>query len=311
MNSKAGEYYIERLSADNITDVEKLHTAVYNRVPPRNFFFTKYNTAFTGVEYTGFIAYNKQRLPVSFRGVIPCFIQFNDKIILAAQAADAMTHPDYRKQGLLAELASHTFQLCRSSGIEVIFGFPNQNSYPILVNKLGWQPTERMGCFIIPSGSFIWQRLFRKLLKKTYTIYKQKLLKKYILTQQAINNSVIADGYAGVYRDNNYRNYKTYTTTHVIKIGSSTSWIKTNNELLIGDIELAGGNFDDLIYQLKKIARKLGIKELHFHASPQTTLHTLFAGRFTPIPSFPVIFLNLNAIPIEKIKFTAADIDTF
>jgi hypothetical protein len=64
--------------------------------------------------------------------------------------------------------------------------------------------------------------------------------------------------------------------------------------------------------KMKKIAREMGIKEIHFHASPGTTLHNLFAARFTSIPSFPVIFKDFaGGTPIDKIKFTSADIDTF
>ncbi len=153
---------IERLSDDNLADVEKLHAAVYGKMPAARFFSMKYNTGFTGVQHIGFIAYNNDQLPIAFYAVIPCFMRFDDKIVLAAQSADTMTHPQYRNKGLFVELALLTFQLCRKADIKLIFGFPNQNSLHGFINKLGWEMTERMDCFIIPAAMFSWSGLLRK-----------------------------------------------------------------------------------------------------------------------------------------------------
>jgi hypothetical protein len=313
-STKKSEYIIERLCAANIADLEKLHAAVYRKVTAPGLFFKKYNTAFTGLMHTGFIAYNNNNMPIAFYGVIPCYINIEGKKILAAQSADTMTHPKYRNKGLFVELANLTFQLCRSVGMQVIFGFPNQNSLPGFVNKLGWQQTERMDCFIIPSGGFSWQMILRKLpfLKKQYKAYRDKLIKKYAVNGNGIANSVFNDEFSGVFRDEKYRNYKTYNKTYVIKVSTATVWLKINHELLIGDMLAAPGDFDEVIDRLQKFALKMGLKEIHFHTSPGTTLHGMFARRFKPIPSFSVIFKKLeDETGTDKIKFTSADIDTF
>ncbi len=312
--NKIGKYHTERLSITNLSDVGKLHTAVYGKQAPPDFFSVKYDTDFTGVRHTGFIAYNSEQLPIAFYAVIPCFIQSGNKTVLAAQSADTMAHPDYRHRGLFVELAMRTFDLCRTVGIAIIFGFPNQNSLPGFINKLGWEMTGKMDYFIIRTSPFSWQRILLKcsLSENLFTRYRQKQLNKYLLPQPGIANSVVADGFDGVYRDGHYLKYKTYTTTYAIKIGEAALWIKMDNELLIGDISLLPGDFDDVMYKLKKLAVKLGMKEIHFHASPGTTLHTLFAMRFKPMPSFPVILKRITEdVAIDRIKFTSADIDTF
>jgi len=307
------KYSIERLSENNIADLEKLHNAVYKQTLPEKYFNNKYNTAFTSVQYTGYIAYHND-LPIAFYGVIPCFIRFNNKIALAAQSADTMTHPQYRNQGLFIELAKQTFALCRGYDIELLFGFPNQNSLYGFINRLGWTTTERLSCFIINTDTFWLQRIFRKLprLKKWYNSYCKKQLKKVSLPLPGINNSVFSDNYAGVLRDCSYLNYKNYSDTHVIKLGRSVLWIKINNGIVIGDITVSSEDFDEMIDKLKKLAGKLGVKEIHFHSSPNTALHSLFSGRYNPILSFPVIFKELNGTTdINQVKFTSADIDTF
>jgi GNAT superfamily N-acetyltransferase len=314
IESKTGEYQIERLSNQNLADVDRLHAAVYRKTPAVNFFSLKYETAFTGIKHIGFIAYNSQKLAVAFYAVIPCFIYFDKKMILSAQSADTMTHPDHRNKGLFTALAQLTFALCRREGIQLLFGFPNQNSLPGFINKLGWEKTETMSCFIIPASKFWWDRVFNKLkfLNGLYTRYQQRQIKKYTTSQLGIANSMFTDGLCGVNRDEQFLEYKRYSNTHVIKIGEATAWVKIGRVFLIGDILAEPDEFDELITGLIKLAQKLGIKEVHFHISPDTTLYRLFLGRFDAIPSFPVICKNLGAdVQLNKIKFTSADIDTF
>lgn len=315
MNSNilSGKYVVKRLNAENLTDVGRLYNAVYSKQITPGFFEKKYDTAFTGVKYAGFIAYSNQQ-PIAFYALIPCFIKYGEKIILSAQSADTMTHPDHRNKGLFVELALSTFQLCRDLNIRLLFGFPNQNSLPGFVNKLGWRVTDIMDCFIIHTGGFSFKRIAGKFpgLKNLYGSYQKRILKKYLAKESGIDNSVFEDGFGGLHRDELYFMYKSYSDSKVIKIGASTLWVKFSSIILIGDVSVQPDDFDDMIYGLKKLASKLGIKQIHFHASPGTKLHSLFAMRFNSIPSFPVIFKVLGGdLQTDKIKFTSADIDTF
>jgi len=316
MNSteQALEYKVMRLNDENIADAEKLHAAVYGVKLRPGFFAAKYDTAFAGVKHVGFMAYHKNGLPIAFYAVIPCFIGTNEDSVLVAQSADTMTHPDHRFKGLFVELASRTFDLCRSLGIRLVFGFPNQNSLSGFINKLGWQTTERMDCFRIPVPQSTWIKLISKLplVKSWFEDIRQKVIEKISLKQLGIANSVQNDGFIGICRDHGFLSYKTYNKSHVVRIGNSLAWIKINDALLIGDMQVTEGEFECTIGGLSKLAARLGINELQFHTSPGTTLHRLFLTVCKPIPSFPVIFKDLEAdLQLEQIKFTSADIDTF
>src|ERR1700753_3105343 len=131
------DYKLARFSCEAIPVVEALHAAVYGSKPETGLYAKKYDTAFAGASYVGFIAYGIYGKAIAFYGALPCFIAFNYETILAAASAYAMTHPDYRRQGLFEELASRTVELCRTLGVKLVFGFPNQNSLPGFLNKLG------------------------------------------------------------------------------------------------------------------------------------------------------------------------------
>jgi len=315
MINETPKYSIKRLSIENINDMAQLHASVYSHAIAPDFFLKKYDTAYTGAKYIGYIAYNELHEPIAYYGVIPTLLCYNDRVILAAQSADTMTHPKFRNTGLFTELAKKTYELCRNEGVLLVFGFPNQNSLPGFINKLDWHMTETMDRFTIPVKEIIpLEKLVHKypFFKPAYTRYKSWLLKKYLNLQPGVINSVLTDGYNGVFRDDNYLRYKTYSPTQVIQIKKSAVWIKLRNGLHIGDISGITDNFDKIMNKLSGLARKLGVAEIHFHASPQTKLHSLFVQRYQPIASFPVIFKDLGYdIATDSIKFTFADIDIF
>lgn len=308
-------YSVVRLNKENLSDLARLHLAVYGKAVSPDFFPKKYTTAFTGVEYVGVIAYNDQQEPVGFYGVIPCFVNYNGKKYLAAQSADTMTHPKHRYKGLFVDLSNQTFALCRDSGIHLVFGFPNQHSYHGAVNKLGWQQTDTMSFFIIPVNASLLARLGNRygFLQKTYKAYCRWVLKNFILDEKGVQNSSISDGYGGVCRDGDYLEYKTYSPTMVINISGVKVWLSLRHYLMIGDMEgVTDANFSEVMNGLKRIASRFGKTQIQFHCSTGTRLHDLFASHFPVQPSYPVLFQDFGSpVPKEKIKFTFADIDIF
>lgn len=297
-----------------MADLAKLHQAIYQRNPLPDHFPKKYDTAYTGAKYMGYLAYNEARQAVAFYGVIPTLLWYGGKSMLAAQSADTMTHHDYRNLGLFTRLANHTYTLCKLEGVRLVFGFPNQNSLPGFMNKLDWHCTEIMDRFEVPVNSFPLEKIANKFpsLKGLYKQYQQWILKPYMRPVPGITNSVLSDDFDGVFRDEQYLKYKTYSNTAVIQIDESLFWIKLYNGLYVGDISNVSDDFDGTIKKLRRLAAKLGMAAIHFQVSPGTALHRLFAGRFEAQPSYSIIFKPIDAgINTNRIKFTFADIDIF
>lgn len=299
-------YSVARLSKENLDDLALLHSEVYGVSRPAGYFFKKYNTAYTGLENVGFIAYSRNRRPVAYYGVIPCFLQSENEMMLVAQSADSMTHPRHRNKGMFNELSNRTVDLCRQLGIKLIFGFPNQNSYPTMVNRLGWIEADRMDRFIIPASTTFGRNFFRG------NRERERILDKVILPKEALPNSVIQEGYIGLYRDKAYYGYKTFENTCAIKLSSADLWIKVKEDLIIGDVIVTGNSEDIFFDEIKALAKKLRVKKIVFQVSTNCRLHDLFAKRYEAIPSFPVLFKDFGSgLALEKIKFTFSDIDIF
>lgn len=314
-NAETDYYSVVRLNKDRLADLSLLHTEVYGKAVPPGHFNKKYDTAYTGPECVGFMAYNKQGLPIAFYGVTPCFVEYEGNKILAAQSTDTMTHPGHRYKGMFVELSNKTFDLCKELGIRLVFGFPNQSSYHGAVNKLGWLMTETMSYFVIDLSAIPLVSLSNKIrfLKIFYVIYCRFVLRRRLINAAGVANSVIANGFAGVARSNEFLTYKTYSPSLVIKIRGAKLWIAIKNAIWIGDMEgVTKENFKTIITELKNLARWLGVRQIQFHCSPGTELHQIFASYCPAIPSYPVLFQDFGSpIPLEKIKFTFSDIDIF
>jgi hypothetical protein len=310
----AKDYRVERLDHKRLHDLELLHEAVYGSLPARNYFTAKYDTAYTGAFYIGFIAYNSDNLPIAYYGVMPCFMQYDRSIFLAAQSGDTMTHPGFRYKGLFVELANRTFELCRQTGIQLVYGFPNQNSRHGLINKLGWHMTESLDRFSIPVSSFPAERLTKQFswTKQLYENHCQKVLQSCLLEMDGLPHSAAKENFGSVLRDERFLAYKKYSPSYVIGIGNAKVWFRLRQELTIGDMECSENDFSTVITELKKITKRLGLPSINFQVSPGTRLHRMFAAAFTPAASFPVCFKDLGSgVPLEKIKFSFADIDIF
>jgi GNAT superfamily N-acetyltransferase len=307
-------YRIERLNYNRLKDMAELYEAVYDKFLPTDYFARKYNTAYTKIMYTGFLAYDKTNLPAAYFGVIPCFIQYNNEPVLAAQSADTMTHPEHRNKGLFVLLARFTYDLCRNENIKLAFGFPNQSSLPGLINKLDWQVIGHLERFTIHVTTVPLERLVAKFdtLNGFYKAYIKQVLKKLVLPQQGIPNSVFNEGYSGVYRTDEYLKYKTYNTTYTIKIGEAIVWFKIQNGFIVGDMSNFENDFYNVIKALTRLTKKLGLQTLEFQVNPHTKLYMLLKIYAESVPSFPVITKDLGSgIDFKNLAFTFADIDIF
>ena len=175
--------------------------------------------------------------------------------------------------------------------------------------------TEAMDFFIIPVKSLPLATLSKRLgfFNKLYKRYSNFILDKRSLPLPGVVNSVLADGFAGVSRSAEYFQHKSYSTAKVIGIDGVKIWVSNRSVMMIGDMEgMHEMNFNAVINKLKKIAKRLGLRQVQFHCSPGTQLHALFSANYKANPSYPALFQDFgSAISPEKIKFTFADIDIF
>jgi len=74
---------------------------------------------------------------VGHAGEIPLAMKVSGETILAGLGIDAMTHPEYRRQGMYLAIVKTRRALGESCGIQATYAFPNELSYPGQTRDLG------------------------------------------------------------------------------------------------------------------------------------------------------------------------------
>ena len=306
-------FTITRLTDDSIADITALHTTVYGKKPPRDFYYRKYNTGFAGKKYLGYIAYNVRNKPVAFYGVVPCFVATNGKLVGAAQCADTIEDASACLPGLFTKMGSLVEALCKEEDITFLFALPSQQYLQAMVGTLGWQQHGYVDSFAIPVNAIPFKGFMGTLgfINGLYKMLERKVIAQYGLPEQGVANSIVADGFGGIFRDSNYLNYKSFRRNLVVRAGQSKVWVALGHAIMVGDISLQG-DIEEVVQVLKKLAQRLGVNNIKFLTSPGTSLHNRLSAKYAPSQALPVVFQTMgNCVDTANIKFVLADLDIF
>ncbi len=309
-------YRFQKLTPENIHDLKSIYLDAFGKEISVERLDAKFNTKFAGVSYVGFIAYHESGEPAAFYGSFPCYADYNSEKYLIAQSGDTMTHSKHRGKGLFTQLAKETFEYCRQNGFHLIFGFPNQNSYPGFVKKLDWIHFDNLDAYLVRVNSMIGHRIKKqKTSSKKIDLEKCKQIMCELPKSKAFSSSCLDADIPVIDHSQEFCDYKQYEDNYLVEIDGIGVWLKlTDNYLLIGDIEKATEEkWYKVLQSLKKIAKQMGVLYIRFNSSTNVPLLKFFSkyGRKMEVQYAIAGLQFTDAVPMERMKFTAADIDIF
>lgn len=309
------DYHFARISKDNLDDFILLFESAFDQKPEEEVVFKKFNTSYTSHEFFGYLAYDEKGNPAAYYGVYPCEVKYKGKTYICAQSGDTMTHPDHRGKGLFTTLALKTYELCKQEGIELVFGFPNQNSYPGFIKNLRWTHMHDLNAYTIRVKTIPWVRLKKLGLPAAFHNTWCSLVFRFLRNGNEFISVLDTDENAHIPRNTALINYKTYSRNFLKCVNRRSVWFKYDDLfLIIGDLECENEDeFRLTIKKLKKIAFFCGLPHVRMHVSDGTTLDTWWKSQGKQMENkYPVggIAFSDN-IPLEMLKFTTLDNDTF
>jgi Acetyltransferase (GNAT) domain len=312
------EFSFRKLNKENIKDLIPVYKKAFGKDISEGYLIKKNSTEAYGLSFCGFIAYNvRTNEAAAFYGVYPCFVNYNGRIILAAQSGDTMTHPAYQGKGLFIKLALMTYDYVKNNGVKFVFGFPNENSYYGFVKKLNWQHFEDMHAYLIRVRCITWLRINKIFYfpESVFYWFANIIISLCKKGKAPFDNSVIDDRYAGIHRDQSFFNYKTYEKSYIINVCGKSVWLKPNiSSLLVGDMErCTDKEFSRIIRRLKILSFILGVPYIRFHCSPGVYFEKMFEKISIKHKStYPVGLVDFNSgLELKNLKFTMCDNDTF
>lgn len=309
-------YCFKKFNLDNISDFALIYSHAFSKPIDERTIIGKQDTSVFGPSFVGYIAYAENNEPAAFYGVFPCLLEYKGQKYLVAQSGDTMTHPAHAGKGLFTQLALKTYEYCKENGIHLVFGFPNQNSYPGFVKKLGWVHFDDMEVYTIRAPGISWYRI-RKYLRLSDVLHKRRGNR--ILNKQKpgkpFTSSCQSEDVPVIDHSADFFKYKTYAKNYLLNIEGLNVWLKFDTDFLyVGDIEKSSEEKTlRAIRALKSLARRMFIPHIRFQGSTGTPLSQFFAKYGQKMEAkHPIGGVNFShEIPLEKLKFTMADNDTF
>lgn len=309
------EYKFVRVDESKYNDLLFIMKAAFGVNHSISYYQNKFNTGYLGVKHLGYIAYDDKGQPAAFYGVFPYPVEYKGKHYLAAQSGDTMTHPAHAGKGLFTTLAKMTYELAKNEGIQFIFGFPNENSYPGFVRKLNWTHKENMTNYEVKVFTFPCAAIAKKMsfLQPLHRLYTKAILSLYNANTPLISNSALNYNYGSINRTAEYMQYKSFYNNHLVSVAGQTTWIKVDGALLVGDIKIPNNNnAEKIIAGLKTLAFWLGCTKVLFAVGKDTPWDILLKGKLTANEGIYIGYLDLQSgLPLDKFKFVMADMDTF
>ncbi len=308
-------YTYKRITPELYADLVHLYESAFKQKVDTAYYRHKFATDYLGVSHLGFIAYDENYAPAAFYGVYPYLMEYKEKTYLAAQSGDTMTHPAHSGKGLFTTLAKMTYELAKQEGVQFIFGFPNDNSYPGFVKKLNWTHKENMSNFTFNVSTLPLAAIAKRApaLSGLYNLYSRFILSLFKSSLTFLPSSVINGEYGSVVRNAPYHQYKSFYRNFLVTINGFNTWVKIDGALLVGDIELKKGIDTDIFIQsLKKLAFCLGCTKVIFPVGKGTAWHQLLSSNYPEQEGIYIGYLDLQSgLPLEKFKYVFADFDTF
>lgn len=303
------------LTKERFKDLQELYQKVFGNYYTLEYIEKKYNPFSSNNMLFGHIAYFNNE-PVAFQGAIPVKMKYINNIEIAAQYGDAMTLPNHTGKGLFTKLGELTDERLKNAEIKFVWGFPNQNSEYGYINKLNWKFKERIIGYQCNNSFFPVEKVFQ-LNSKTADLYNHKIEKTLskFKTETTLIGSVFKNkDVVSTSRDKEFYVYKSVNDNFIIEIENIKFWIKIKNGLLIGDIETSSEEaFFKALNKLKSIVFAKGVSKIVIQASPNTQIDYLMQKtNWKPFQSWIVGYKNFSSVfPLEKLKLTFGDLDTF
>lgn len=306
------EYRFQRLSKENIHHLVPLFKQVFKKQVSLNFLLGKYDTLYLGKSFLGHIAFDGNR-PVAYGGYIPYRIKFIDTVEIGAQSVDSMSLKEISGKGVFKKIYTLNEDLLKSEGINFGYGFANEYSEPVFTKKFGWSYTHRMSVFVIQIQKYPISKIFSKTgLEYLNRMKIQKILTPF-LAEGNISSSFSSSQSGFTEYDELFFKYKSYNKHYIIKINGISVWLKIDNDLIIGNMDLCNkSQLNNVITQLLTIGKELGVQRLIFQYSENSLQAQTLAEICKPIRGTSICFKPFSTqLPLDNILFSGGDIDTF
>lgn len=155
------KWKVRNYRLEDVNALQELSAKVFQGARPTQHFIWKFhrNPAGDGINM---VAEYSDRI-IGHYGMIPTWFRIGKEAVYGVQACEAMTHPDFRNQGISLALAKACTDEAIAKGVEAAYGLaPVDKSYHGLVVRLNWDHTGDIPCWVRILNSNVMNGRYRR-----------------------------------------------------------------------------------------------------------------------------------------------------
>ncbi len=235
--------HVRRLNADDYPAFAALFERATGK-PFRERCFRRKYSAQNGSRYMGHMAFTSDGTAVAALGLLPQWIERGATRLLAAQAVDAVTLPENRRQGLFRRLVRANEEMARQEDVDLLFGFAERDrGSAVGLRGLGWTPSAGLLRYSWLTPVTIRLKVMRKYLPEQQHRSRDQILATMVIPAEALDEVAFdrslfarSNGWHGV-RDIDFMRARLDMGSHVLRLDDGHAWISIKGrELRIGDL---------------------------------------------------------------------------
>lgn len=306
-------YTFRKVTNNNIGDVARAFNKTRGTQKPASYFQAKFKSPIDA-EYIGCLVYDENNEPVTHAGIIPRMMNYEGERFVVGMCIDTVTVVEHQRRGLFKAATEYVIEEAAKAGLQLLFRFPNPNTYKGLMKHLNFDHTTDFYLFNIKTACiFPMVKVLNKfsLWKLRHLYFRFICNLPWYRTKRDMKNSVDAEGYAGVVHDKGFFEHKEFSENYLIRIGSDRIWFRAGDGILIGDMEVE--NYDVFMEGLRRFCLLAGIHQVKFIVVEGTNAYIRLQKYTTPQKNLPVCIKDISgkSYDLKKIKFSFADHDDF
>lgn len=303
-------YTFVRINKDHLPLIIALYKEVFKSKITFEELSSIFNTEIFGKYTIGYLAVADNGETAGYYGVFPMKASINGKTHLVAQSGATMTSVNHQKKGLFTKLAQLTYEAAKNEGVKLIFGFPNENSYPGFKNKLNWIFEENLCKVEIKYFNIPICEISSKIgfVRSLYLAYLKKRLQSYIID----SNQVVFDN-EFIIKDSEFLKYKLVRENiWLVEVKGFKILLKAGPHLLIGAVEeFNDDRIEEFSKTLKNLAALFFARKVVFQLSNNHWLLSMLRDQKIR-ESLPVgYFALIDGLELNNLTISFADFDTF
>lgn len=122
---------------DQIPQIQKLFSTVFKRSLSSEYIRWRY--AENPLQLVTSLTERTNKIVTAHYASTPNEFQFKNQSLKGSMVAAVMTHPDLQGKGYFQTLGYRHETLMKEMNFDFLYAFPNKNSDPIFIHKLGWK----------------------------------------------------------------------------------------------------------------------------------------------------------------------------